>query len=59
MYEYGREQARICEENLKEIEHWEDLDVDGKIILKWILKTWVGVCIGFICLRLGTSGGLL
>jgi hypothetical protein len=23
--------------------HWEDQDVDGRIILKWILETWDGV----------------
>jgi hypothetical protein len=40
--------------------HSEDLDVDGWIILKWILgkqggKVWTGC----IWLRVGTSGGLL
>ena len=25
-------------ENLRERDHFEDLDVDGKIILKWIFK---------------------
>ena len=26
--------------NQTEIDHLEDLSIDGKIILKWILKTW-------------------
>jgi hypothetical protein len=28
--------------NLRERDHLEDLDVDGKIILRWIFKKWVG-----------------
>jgi hypothetical protein len=41
-------------------DHSEDLGVDRRIILEWILgkwgrKTWTG----FIWLRIGTSGGLL
>jgi hypothetical protein len=46
--------------NLKGRSHSEDLDIDGNIILEWILgkhsgKLWTG----FIWLRIGTSGGLL
>jgi UTP-glucose-1-phosphate uridylyltransferase len=38
----------------------EELDVPGRIILKWVLQKYVGrVCIEFICLTIGTSGGLL
>jgi hypothetical protein len=34
--------------------------VDGRIILKWILKKYCGnVEAGFIWLRVGTIGGLL
>jgi len=29
-------------ENLRERYHMKDPGVDGKIILKWFLKTWVG-----------------
>jgi hypothetical protein len=46
--------------NLKGKDHSEDLDVDWKIILEWMLgkcngKAWTG----FIWLRIGTSGGAL
>jgi hypothetical protein len=30
-------------ENLKGIDYMEDLGVDGKITLEWILRKWVGV----------------
>jgi hypothetical protein len=28
--------------SLKEQDHWGDPDVDRRIILKWIFKTWDG-----------------
>jgi hypothetical protein len=38
----------------------EDLDVDGNVILEWILWKYGGkVWTGFIWLRIGTSGRLL
>jgi hypothetical protein len=30
--------TQVLSESLKEIDHAEDLNVDGKIILKWILE---------------------
>jgi hypothetical protein len=45
-------------ENLKGRDHLEDLGVDGKIILEWILQKYVGGLYGFIWLRFGTSGGV-
>jgi hypothetical protein len=45
--------------NLTEINHLEDLGVDGKIILKWIFETWEGAWIELIWLRIGRSSRLL
>jgi hypothetical protein len=45
-------------ENLWERDHLEDPDVDGRIILRWILKPWdVGVWTGSSWLKIGTGGG--
>jgi hypothetical protein len=47
-------------ERQKEGDHWEDQDVGGLAILKWILERYNGMeWIGLIWLRKGTSGGLL
>jgi hypothetical protein len=44
----------------KERGHWEDQDVGGWTILKWILERSDGmVGTGWNWLRIGTSGGLL
>ena len=40
--------------------HWEDQDVDGRIILRWILRKWEEVVgTGWSWLRIGTGGGRL
>jgi hypothetical protein len=37
--------------------HLENLELDGRIILKWVLRKWdMGACTGSICLRIGTAG---
>jgi hypothetical protein len=51
---------KVCWEILKGRGHSEDLGVDGKRILEWMLgkrseKVWTGL----IWLRIGISGGLL
>jgi hypothetical protein len=46
--------------NLKGRDHLEDLGIDGRIILEWILWKWgERVWIGFIWLRIETGGRLL
>jgi hypothetical protein len=47
-------------ENLKEGDHYKDLDIGGRIILQWILERQDGMAwAGLIWAKLGTSGGLL
>jgi hypothetical protein len=46
-------------ESLKGRDISEDLRIDGRVIIKWILGNWGSkVWIGFVWLVLGTSGGL-
>ena len=44
----------------RERDHWEDLGVDGWIILGWISRRWdVGMGTGLGWPRIGTGGGRL
>ena len=44
-------------ESLRERGHWEDQDIDGRIILRWIFRKLEGVMgTGWSWLRIGTGG---
>jgi hypothetical protein len=46
--------------SFRERDHWGDLDVDGRIILRWIFRKRKGVVgTGWCGLRIGTVNGLL
>jgi hypothetical protein len=47
-------------ENLRETDHWGDAGLDGRIILRWILRKWdVELWTGLRWLRIETGGGHL
>lgn len=41
--------------NLRERGHLEGISVDGRVLLKWICNTWVGV--GMNCIDLAWDNG--
>jgi len=45
----GEEYTLFWWGNLRERDHLEDPDVDGRIILRWIFRKWNG-CMDWICL---------
>jgi len=52
--------SKCGEINLREVDHLEDLSLDGRIILKWIIKNCNGKAwTELIWLRIETSYGIL
>jgi hypothetical protein len=46
--------------NSKERNHWGDPGIDGRAIIRWILRKWdVGICTGLSWLRIEEGGGQL
>ena len=56
----GRGVRKVLGGNLRERDLWGDQDVDGRIILRWILRKWEAV-VGtrWSWLGIGTVGGRL
>jgi len=51
--------TKFLSENLKGRDHFEDLGMDGKITLQWVLGKQSGkIWNRFIWLRIGTNGGV-
>jgi len=56
----GRGVHRALVGKLREIDHWGDPDIDGRIILRWIFRKCEGVVgTGWSWLRIWTGGGHL
>ena len=56
--EDGRGVHKVLVGNLRERDHWGDQDIDGRIILRWILKKWERVVeTGWSWLRIGQMAG--
>ena len=58
--ETGEVHAGFWWDNLRERDHFEDLDVDGRLIFEWIFRKWDGeVWTGFLWIKITTGGGRL
>jgi hypothetical protein len=56
----GRGVYRVLVGKPGERDHWRDLGVDGRIILRWIFRKWhVNIWTESSWLRIGTGGGHL
>jgi len=56
----GEEHTGFWWGNPKKGDHLEDLGMDGRVVLKWISQTLLGMAwTGVVQLRKGTSGKLL
>jgi hypothetical protein len=45
---------------MRERDHWEGRDVDGRLIIRWIFMKWEGVVgTGWSWIRIGIVGGQL
>jgi len=55
---YGRQErsTKILVGRPEERDHLGDLNVYGRILLKWIFKKWNGAWTRLIWLRIGTDG---
>jgi hypothetical protein len=60
VWETGKVHTGIFSGDIRERDHLEDHDVDGRIILSLIFKKWdTGTWTGLLWLSVGTGGGLL
>jgi hypothetical protein len=59
---YGERRCvyRVWWGSLREVDHWGEPGLNGRIIFRWIARKWdVGVWTGLNWLRIGTGGGHL
>ena len=55
--EEGRGVQKVLVRKPEGKSHWGNQDIDGRIILRWILRKWEGVVgTGWSWLRIGTGG---
>jgi hypothetical protein len=59
VWETGKAHTGCWWGGLRERDHFEDLGVYGRIILKLSFKKWDEAWTELVCLRIGTGGGLM